>query len=81
MDLSPLQRGAIRKDPGGRLGVALCYPNAERLGMANLGFHAVYRLFNDDPATRCERVFLTEDGSPPRSVESGTPLEIGRAHV
>ena len=69
-----LPRGAVRKDPGGRLGVALCYPNAERLGMANLGFHAVYRLFNQDPATRCERVFLTEDGSPPRSVESGTPL-------
>ena len=69
-----LPRGAVRKDPGGRLGVALCYPNAERLGMANLGFHAVYRLFNQDPATRCERVFLPEDGSAPRSVESGTPL-------
>ena len=67
----PPRRGAIRKDPGGRLGVALVYPNAERLGMANLGFHAVYRLFNDDPATRCERVFLPEDGGAPRSVESG----------
>jgi radical SAM superfamily enzyme YgiQ (UPF0313 family) len=74
MDPSSLARGAIRKEPGGRLGVALVYPNAERLAMANLGFHAVYRLFNDDPATRCERVFLPEDGSPPRSVESGTPL-------
>ncbi len=74
MEPTPLARGAIRKEPGGRLGVALCYPNAERLGMANLGFHAVYRLFNDDPATRCERVFLPEDGSAPRSVESGTPL-------
>jgi radical SAM superfamily enzyme YgiQ (UPF0313 family) len=74
MEPTPLPRGAIRKDPGGRLGVALCYPNAERLAMANLGFHAVYRLFNDDPATRCERVFLPEDGGPPRSAESGTPL-------
>jgi radical SAM superfamily enzyme YgiQ (UPF0313 family) len=74
MDHSSLPRGAVRKEPGGRLGVALCYPNAERLGMANLGFHAVYRLFNDDPATRCERVFLPDDGAAPRSVESGTPL-------
>ena len=62
MEPTSLPRGAIRKEPGGRLGVALVYPNAERLAMANLGFHAVYRLFNDDPATRCERVFLPEDG-------------------
>jgi hypothetical protein len=56
------ERGAIRKDPGGKLGVALAYPNAYRLGMANLGLHAVYRLFNDDPGTACERVFLPEAG-------------------
>jgi radical SAM superfamily enzyme YgiQ (UPF0313 family) len=54
--------------------VALVYPNAERVGMANLGLHAVYRLFNDDPAVRCERVFLPEGPGEPRSVESGTPL-------
>jgi radical SAM superfamily enzyme YgiQ (UPF0313 family) len=74
MEPTTMSRGAIRKEPGGRLGVALVYPNAERLAMANLGYHAVYRLFNDDPGTRCERVFLPEDGGPPRSVESGTPL-------
>ncbi len=60
MEPMTLPRGAIRKEPGGRLGVALVYPNAGRLAMANLGFHAVYRLFNDDPGTRCERVFLPE---------------------
>src|SRR5512141_2678064 len=73
------ERGALRKEPGGRLGVALVYPNAYRLGMANLGLHAVYRLLNDDPATVCERVFLPEEppgpgGEPPRTVESGRPL-------
>jgi radical SAM superfamily enzyme YgiQ (UPF0313 family) len=68
------ERGVIRKDPGGRLGVALVYPNAYRLGMANLGVHAVYRLLNADPATRCERAFLPEDGGAPRTVESGAPL-------
>src|SRR5512138_243406 len=72
---SPSERGALRKEPGGRLGVALVYPNAYRLGMANLGLHAVYRLLNDDPAALCERVFLPEDGGPPRTVESGRPLD------
>jgi radical SAM superfamily enzyme YgiQ (UPF0313 family) len=70
----PPERGALRKDPGGRLGVALVYPNAYRLGMANLGLHAVYRLLNDDPSVACERVFLPEDGGAPRSEESGRPL-------
>jgi radical SAM superfamily enzyme YgiQ (UPF0313 family) len=70
----PEERGAIRKEPGGRLGVALVYPNVHRLGMANLGVHAVYRLLNAHPDVRCERVFLPEDGGEPRSVESGAPL-------
>lgn len=68
------ERGALRKEPGGRLGVALVYPNAYRVGMANLGLHAVYRLLNADPGTRCERAFLPDDGSAPRTVESGSPL-------
>ena len=70
----PEERGAIRKDPGGKLRVALVYPNAYRLGMANLGLHAVYRLLNLDPGTACERAFLPEDGSAPRTVESDRPL-------
>jgi radical SAM superfamily enzyme YgiQ (UPF0313 family) len=71
---SPEERGALRKEPGGKLGVALVYPNAYRLGMANLGLHAVYRLFNGDPRTLCERAFLPEDGGEPRTIESGRPL-------
>jgi radical SAM superfamily enzyme YgiQ (UPF0313 family) len=70
----PIERGASRKEPGGRLGVALVYPNAYRLGMANLGLHAVYRLLNDDPGVLCERAFLPEDGGEVRTVESGRPL-------
>ncbi|HUL58721.1 MAG TPA: radical SAM protein [Anaeromyxobacteraceae bacterium] len=70
----PSERGAIHKDRGGRLGVALVYPNAYRLGMANLGLHAVYRILNDDPGVACERAFLPEDGGEPRTVESGRPL-------
>src|SRR5512136_20306 len=70
-----IERGAIRKDPGGRLGVALVYPNAWRLGMANLGFHAVYRIANAENDVLCERAFLPEGpGVEPRTVESGRPL-------
>jgi radical SAM superfamily enzyme YgiQ (UPF0313 family) len=54
--------------------VALVYPNAYRLGMANLGLHAVYRLLNDDPGTACERAFLPEDGGEVLTEESGRPL-------
>ncbi|HEU4384371.1 MAG TPA: radical SAM protein [Anaeromyxobacteraceae bacterium] len=75
MTSRPLERGAVRKDPGGRLRVALVYPNAWRLGMANLGLHAVYRIVNDDPRALCERVFLPEaPGEKVRSLESGRPL-------
>jgi radical SAM superfamily enzyme YgiQ (UPF0313 family) len=70
----PVERGALRKDPGGKLGVALVYPNVYRVGMATLGFHAVYRLLNDDPLALGERAFLPEDGGEPRAVESGRPL-------
>ncbi|MFL5299889.1 MAG: radical SAM protein [Anaeromyxobacteraceae bacterium] len=73
--MKPLERGAVVKERGGRLRVALVYPNAYRLGMANLGFHAVYRLVNDSPRALCERAFLPEEpGEEPRTIESGLPL-------
>src|SRR5436305_12781126 len=68
---------------GARLRVALCYPNVYGVGMANLGFHAVYELFNRIRDVSCERVFLPDDaeareyeraGTPLRSVESQTPV-------
>jgi radical SAM superfamily enzyme YgiQ (UPF0313 family) len=74
MTTAARQGGEIRRDPGGRLGVALLYPNEERVGMANLGLHAVYRLFNAHRDVRCERAFLPGRGEAPRTVESGAPL-------
>jgi len=53
--------GFIRKTHGGRLRVALAFPNTYFVGMSNLGLQTVYRLFNDDDRVVCERVFL-----PPR---------------
>src|SRR4051812_24861400 len=47
---------------GAQLRIALCYPNTYAIGMANLGFQAMYELFNNIPEVSCERVFLP-DGS------------------
>jgi radical SAM superfamily enzyme YgiQ (UPF0313 family) len=52
-----LEKGAVRKDPGGRLNIALVYPNTYFVGMSNLGVHAMYRAFNDHPGIVCERFF------------------------
>jgi radical SAM superfamily enzyme YgiQ (UPF0313 family) len=42
--------------------------------MSNLGMQLVYGLVNAHPDIVCERVFLPESSSPPRSVESSRPL-------
>src|SRR5438309_8090436 len=49
--------GTVRKDWGGRLPIALCYPNSYAVGMCNLGFQSVYNLFNSARGFVCERVF------------------------
>ncbi|MGB8507873.1 MAG: radical SAM protein [Pyrinomonadaceae bacterium] len=68
---------------GARLRVALCYPNVYGVGMANLGFHSVYEMFNNIPEVSCERAFLPDEeelreyekaGTPLLSLESQTPL-------
>jgi len=78
------EKGTVRKDWGGRLPVALVYPNYYRLGMSNLGFQVVYHLFNRRPDVVAERVFLPEgqemslylqSGKPILSLESQTPLQ------
>src|SRR5437588_2485286 len=51
------EQGTIRKDWGGRLPIALCYPNSYAVGMCNLGFQSVYSLFNAARGFVCERFF------------------------
>src|SRR5512133_2790542 len=69
-----LERGAIRKDRGGRQSWALVYANRWAVGMANLGVHAVYRLLNEPADVLCERAFLPEGPGEPRTIESDRPL-------
>ncbi len=59
------------------MSVCLAYPNTWAVGMANLGFQAVYRILATTPGVVCERVFLSDDGSRPKTEESGrSPSEF-----
>lgn len=70
--------GAIKKSWQGRKAVALVYPNTYHVGMSNLGFQAVYKLFNEFENVVCERIFLPAaelgDDQRPSSVESAQRL-------
>ena len=72
------ETGAIIKDWGGRLPVALIYPNSYYIGMSNLGMQTIYGLLNSYQNVVCERAFWEkEDGAQrvkPLSVESQVPL-------
>jgi radical SAM superfamily enzyme YgiQ (UPF0313 family) len=50
--------GTVRKPHGNRVRIALAFPNTYFVGMSNLGFQTVYRLFNEADDAVCERVFL-----------------------
>ena len=59
---------------GAALRIALCYPNTHAIGMANLGFHTMYDLFNSIPEVSCERVFLPDPADLREHERSRTPL-------
>ena len=54
------EQGNARKDWGGRVAVALVYPNTYAVGMSNLGFQTIYRHLNAMPDVVAERVFLPD---------------------
>src|SRR6476469_9577601 len=56
--LEPEEGYVLRR--GADLRIALCYPNTHSIGMANLGLHTMYELFNNIPGVACERVFLPD---------------------
>lgn len=59
---------------GAELRIALCYPNTYAIGMANLGFQAMYELFNNIPEVSCERVFLPDAKEMNEYDKTRTPL-------
>src|SRR5215475_9158006 len=66
--------GYIRKPHGDRLRVALAFPNTYWVGMSNLGFQTIYRLFNAEADVVCERFFLPPKQDLAELVASQTPL-------
>ncbi len=71
------------RHPGGDISICLVYPNRYSLGMANLGFQAVYHLFESDPHVAADRAFLPDpdefeqmraSGEQLVSFERGRPL-------
>ncbi len=65
------ETGYIKRIWGEYNTVCLAYPHHYRTGMANLGFHTIYKIINAQPSFLCERVFLTVPGSEARFA-SGT---------
>ena len=55
------EKGTVYKDPGGRITIALVYPNTYHVGMSNLGFQGIYGLLNNMKDIVCERAFLPDD--------------------
>jgi radical SAM superfamily enzyme YgiQ (UPF0313 family) len=81
--LTESEEGLVRKDWGGRVSVALVYPNTYAVGMSNLGFQTIYDHLNRLPHVVCERVFFPDPedvdeyartGTAPFSLESQRPL-------
>jgi len=68
------ETGYILKPSGDRLRVALAFPNTYWVGMSNLGFQTVYRLFNAQDDVVCERVFLPPKQELAALATSRTPL-------
>jgi radical SAM superfamily enzyme YgiQ (UPF0313 family) len=54
------ERGTIRKEWGGRVRVALGFPNRYAVAMSNLGFQSVYAAMNRLETVVCERFFYPE---------------------
>src|SRR5215470_17773435 len=71
--LASLERFTEAPNRFGAYRMALGFPNSYEIGMSNLGFQWVYRLFNRVPDLVCERFFF-EEGERAASFESGTHL-------
>jgi len=75
-DLIRQEKGSVPLKKSASVRMALVYPNTYAVGMANMGFQTVYRLFNLHPDVRCERAFLMEApyDRDMRTLESGERL-------
>ncbi len=68
------ETGLVANPWGGRLAVALVYPNSYHQGMSNLGMQAVYQLINSRDDCLCERFFLPDPDDLAEHRRTGFPL-------
>ena len=78
------ERGTGANPRGGRLSIALVYPNTYYQGMSNLGLQTVYQMLNSRDDSLCERFFLPDPEDldehrrtrfPLVSIETQSPLD------
>src|SRR5581483_4259333 len=83
LDRLAREKVLFERHRGGDIRLCVVYPNIYRLGMANLGFQAVYHIFESDPRVAADRAFLPDpdereqiraSGEHLLSFERGTPL-------
>ncbi len=68
------EQGTVHKDWGGKIPIALIFPNRYRVAMSNLGFQTLYGLLNAEGDIVCERVMWEGPSVPALSLESQRPL-------
>jgi len=68
------EKGAVYKDPGGKINIALLYPNTYHVGMSNLGFLGIYGLLNSRNDVVCERAFLPDSEDMDEYIRTDTEL-------
>ena len=72
------EQGVVIKDWGGRLPIALIYPNTYHVGMSSLALQSLYGMLNARPDVVCERVFhgyrQPQHHAVPVSLETQRPL-------
>ncbi|MDW7644551.1 MAG: radical SAM protein [Desulfuromonadales bacterium] len=68
------EKGSQPKPWGGRLTIALVFPNTYYQAMSNLGFQTVYHLLNSHDDILCERFFLPDPADLKEHEKTGTAL-------
>ncbi|MCL4457196.1 MAG: radical SAM protein [Nitrospirae bacterium] len=68
------EKGAVSKDPGGKINICLVYPNTYHVGMSNLGFQGIYGLLNKRDDVVCERAFLPDERDIEEYIRTETPI-------
>lgn len=68
------ETGTVLKDWGGRVRIALVFPNTYYVGMSNLGFQTIYWHLNRRPDIVCERAFYPDPGDLPEHERLRVPI-------